>query len=372
MLQQQALRWSISQGFNLKGLFHLNSKLELGPLLFDVPKNNWSLPTLSLNPYSWTKVASFIFLELPVGAGFSYAKSSKNYTATDVETSYHAAEFIRKWLEDHIQYQSNSFYVGGDSYSGITVPMVVQAISDGIDAKFKPLVNLKGYLIGNGVTFKDVNYGDTFRTARGLGLMSIEQYTSAEACKGTDCVDEFGPLFTGEHYYWPNVIGEENDAERFRGYNVHAFDRHLIFKAALIASRWMNHDNVLEALHVRKGCGEKWAKCRIPLHYERTVHDSRPYHANLSTKGYRSLIYSGNADVFVNSFSTERWTKSLNYSVIDDWRPWLINNRIVGYTRTFSNNMTYVKILGSDHIAPTITPADCFIMFKRWISHEQF
>ncbi|XP_031129660.1 serine carboxypeptidase-like 11 isoform X1 [Ipomoea triloba] len=345
---------------------------ELGPLLFDVPKNNWSLPTLSLNPYSWTKVASFIFLELPVGAGFSYAKSSKNYTATDVETSYHAAEFIRKWLEDHIQYQSNSFYVGGDSYSGITVPMVVQAISDGIDAKFKPLVNLKGYLIGNGVTFKDVNYGDTFRTARGLGLMSIEQYTSAEACKGTDCVDEFGPLFTGEHYYWPNVIGEENDAERFRGYNVHAFDRHLIFKAALIASRWMNHDNVLEALHVRKGCGEKWAKCRIPLHYERTVHDSRPYHANLSTKGYRSLIYSGNADVFVNSFSTERWTKSLNYSVIDDWRPWLINNRIVGYTRTFSNNMTYVKILGSDHIAPTITPADCFIMFKRWISHEQF
>nr|GMD04306.1 serine carboxypeptidase-like 11 [Ipomoea batatas] len=297
---------------------------ELGPLLFDLPKNNWSLPTLSLNPYSWTKVASFIFLELPVRTGFSYVKSSKQYRVNDVETSYQAAEFIRKWLEDNFQYQSNSFYVGGDSYSGITVPMVVQAISDGIDARFKPLVNLK------------------------LGRLTI-----------------------GEHYYWPNVVGEENDAKRFRGYNVHAFDRHLIFKAALIASQWMNHDNVLEALHVRKGCGEKWAKCRIPLHYERTVHDTRAYHANLSTKGYRSLIYSGNADLYVTSLSAERWTKSLNYSVIDDWRPWLINNRIAGYTRTFSNNMTYAKILGSDHIAPPITPADCFIMFKRWISHKQ-
>nr|GMD06482.1 serine carboxypeptidase-like 11 [Ipomoea batatas] len=142
---------------------------------------------------------------------------------------------------------------------------------------------------------------------------------------------QFDTVFTGEHYYWPDVIGEENDAKRFRGYNVHAFDRHLIFKAALIASRWMNDDSVLEALHVRKGCGEKWVKCRIPVHYEITVHDTRPYHANLSTKGYRSLIYSGNADMFVSSFSTERWTKSLNYSVIDDWRPWLINNRIVGY-----------------------------------------
>nr|GMD04309.1 serine carboxypeptidase-like 11 [Ipomoea batatas] len=266
---------------------------EFGPLLFDVPKNNWSLPTLSLNPYSWTKVASFIFLDLPVRTGFSYAKSSKNYTATDVETSYHAAEFIRKWLEDHFQYQSNAFYVGGDSYSGITVPMIVQAISYGIDAKFKPLVNLK-----------------------------------------------FDTVFTGKHYYWPDVIGEENDAKRFRGYNVHAFDRHLIFK----------------------GCGEKWVKCRIPVHYEITVHDTRPYHANLSTKGYISLIYSGNADMFVSSFSTERWTKSLNYSVNDDWRPWLINNRIVGeegmldslviYSATFADGINDAKnmVMGGSNL----------------------
>ncbi|XP_019151845.1 PREDICTED: serine carboxypeptidase-like 11 isoform X1 [Ipomoea nil] len=344
---------------------------EIGPLLFDLPKNNWTLPTLSLNPYSWTKVASFIYLDYPVGAGFSYAKSSKNYTANDVEASYHAAEFIRKWLEDHFQYQSNSFYVGGDSYSGITVPMVVQAISYGIDARFKSHVNLKGYVIGNGVTTQHDNYSDIFRTARGFSLISDEQYMRTKDCTG-DCINRLRLLNTGPHFYWPNVIGEENDAKRFRGYNIHAFDRHLIFKAAVIASHWMNHDdNVLEALHVRKGCGEKWAKCRIPLRYERTVKDTRAYHANLSTKGYRSLIYSGNADLYVNSFYAETWTKSLNYSVINDWRPWRMNNRIVGYTRTFSNNMTYAKILGSDHIAPTITPAECFIMFKRWISHEQ-
>nr|GMD04304.1 serine carboxypeptidase-like 11 isoform X1 [Ipomoea batatas] len=150
---------------------------ELGPLLFDVPKNNWSLPTLSLNPYSWTKVASFIFLELPVGTGFSYAKSSKNYTATDVETSYHAAQFIRKWLEDHFQYQSNSFYVGGDSYSGITVPMVVQAISYGNKSLRNIPLKFMGYLVGNGVTFPVHNFDYTYRTARGLGLISEEQYT---------------------------------------------------------------------------------------------------------------------------------------------------------------------------------------------------
>ncbi|XP_019171000.1 PREDICTED: putative serine carboxypeptidase-like 52 [Ipomoea nil] len=171
-------------------------------------------------------------------------------------------------------------------------------------------------------------------------------------------------------FYWPNVIGEENDAKRFCGFNVHAFNRGLIFLAGQIASQWINNDIVQEALHVRKGCCEKWVKCRTLLPYELTVKDSRPYHANLSTKGYRSLIYSGSADVYISSLYTEFWTKSLNYSIIDDWRPWFVNNRVVGYTRTFSNNMTYAKILGSDHIAQTITPAECFKMFKRWISYE--
>nr|GLL30171.1 serine carboxypeptidase-like 18 isoform X2 [Ipomoea trifida] len=245
---------------------------ELGPLLFDTPNDIWTtLPTLSLNPYSWTKVASFIFLDLPVRTGFSYVKSSKNYTVSDVETSYHAAEFIRKWLEDHFQYQSNSFYVGGDSNSGFTVPMAVQAISYGIDARLKPRVNLKGYVIGNGVTLPVDNYEYTYGTARGLGLISEEQYTVAS-------------MDVPENIYWPNVIGEENDAKRFRGYNVHAFDRSVILLAALISSQWINDDKVLVALHVRKGCSEKWTKCRVPLPYERTVFDTRPYHANLSVK----------------------------------------------------------------------------------------
>ncbi|XP_019170950.1 PREDICTED: serine carboxypeptidase-like 11 [Ipomoea nil] len=348
---------------------------ELGPLLFDVPKNNRTLPTLSLNPYSWTKVASFIFIDLPVGTGFSYAKSSKNYT--DVETSYHGAEFIRKWLEDHFQYQSNSFYVGGDSYSGITVPMVAQAISYGIDARFKPHVNLKGYIVGNGFTIPVDNLYYIYRAGRGLGRISEEAYTKLEDCikikfSDPNCSIEIGLMNVVPHYYLPNVIGEENDAKRFLGYNVHAFDRGLLYSAGQIASQWINNDIVQEALHVRKGCGEKWDKCRRPIaRYKKTVNDSRPYHANLSTKSYRSLIYSGSADVYISSFYTEFWTKSLNYSIIGDWRPWFVNNRVVGYTRTFSNNMTYAKILGSDHVAPTITPAECFKMFKRWISYEQ-
>nr|GMD08342.1 serine carboxypeptidase-like 11 isoform X1 [Ipomoea batatas] len=240
----------ISGGPGCSSLYALTQ--ELGPLLFDLPKNNSALPTLSLNPYSWTKVASFIFLDLPVGTGFSYVKSSKNYTSNSEETSDHGAEFLRKWLADHPEYQSNSFYVGGDSFSGVTVPMVVNAISYGINLGLNPHIDLKGYFVGNAFTYP-ISY--IVQMIRGFGLIPDEMY---------------------------------------------------------------------------KGSIEEWVQCRDDLPFNRTVLDSRPYYAILSMQGYRSLIYSGDHDLFVCSLSTEAWTKSLGYSIIDDWRPWFLNNQIVG------------------------------------------
>ncbi|CAN6935399.1 unnamed protein product [Brassica oleracea] len=41
---------------------------------------------------------------------------------------------------------------------------------------------------------------------------------------------------------------------------------------------------------------------------------------------------------------TQAWIRSLNYSIIDDWRPWMINDQIAGYTRTYANKMTFATI----------------------------
>ncbi|KAK4274620.1 hypothetical protein QN277_017814 [Acacia crassicarpa] len=45
---------------------------EIGPLRFRMEEYNGTLPTLVLNPDSWTKVSSIIFLDLPALTGFSY------------------------------------------------------------------------------------------------------------------------------------------------------------------------------------------------------------------------------------------------------------------------------------------------------------
>ncbi|KAF3522950.1 hypothetical protein F2Q69_00051510, partial [Brassica cretica] len=79
-------------------------------------------------------------------------------------------------------------------------------------------------------------------------------------------------------------------------------------------------------------------KYGIPYTYD--IISSVPYHKNNSISGYRSLIFSGDHDMAVPYLGTQAWIRSLNYSIIDDWRPWMINDqsREVG-TRRSTNQM---------------------------------
>lgn len=58
-------------------------------------------------------------------------------------------------------------------------------------------------------------------------------------------------------------------------------------------------------------------------------------------------IYSGDHDLVVPFPSTQAWIRSLGYSIIDEWRPWMVHNQIAGYTRTYANNMTYATVKAS-------------------------
>ncbi|CAL5349034.1 unnamed protein product [Camellia sinensis] len=69
--------------------------------------------------------------DLPVGAGFSYGTTSLASKSTDLQSCDQAYEFLKKWLIDHSEFFSNPIYVGGDSYTGITIPIIVQLISNG-------------------------------------------------------------------------------------------------------------------------------------------------------------------------------------------------------------------------------------------------
>ncbi|XP_059459934.1 serine carboxypeptidase-like 7 [Corylus avellana] len=373
---------------------------EIGPLNFKMEEYNGSLPELVLNPHSWTKECSIIFVDSPVGTGFSYGRTPTASQSSDSKQVDHLHQFLVKWLIDHSEFVSNAFYVGGHSFTGITIPILVQRISSGNEEGVRPLINLQGYILGNPMTDPILDGNSVIPSAYGLGFISDELYESLKTtCGGeyviisprnAEClnyVQAFYECLSGINFVHvlesscafaspkPQVTF---DRRRSLYQNLQVFldpDPSLppfgcLTYGYLLSRYWANDDGVRKALHTRKGSIGEWERCKFGLRYTHDVQSTFEYHVKLSTEGYRSLIYSGDHDLEVPSLGTQAWIRYLNHSIVDDWRSWIVQGQVAGYTRTYSNRMTFATVKGGGHTAPEYRPEECFIMFKRWISHE--
>ncbi|VFQ84859.1 unnamed protein product [Cuscuta campestris] len=399
---------------------------EIGPLLVEPVEYNGSLPRLLPFPYSWTKVASIIFLDLPVGTGFSYATTSTALHSDNLLTGANAYEFLQKWFGENPEFLSNPFYVGGDSYSGITVPILTEMISNG-NREIKPFIHLQGYILGNPLTSEAADLNSRIPFAHRMALISDELYKGLKR----DCKEKYyldtdpTNLLCQQHLQTYNqsiegifpanilepicVTTSDDDDDDFSSREASSSSllgpripvlpssqhkRSLIDKNYnqkrrrlknpdslpglkcredwnKVSEYWANDDRSREALHVRKGTKGKWEQCASNLPFTKIVQNSIPYHERLSRMGYRSLVYSGDHDMVVPYLSTHAWIKLLNYSVIDDWRPWIVEGQVAGYTTTYANQMTFATVKGGGHTAPEFRPSECFEMFKRWIFNKQ-
>ncbi|XP_077245622.1 serine carboxypeptidase-like 18 isoform X2 [Tasmannia lanceolata] len=334
---------------------------EIGPLSFKNVEYNGSLPTLMLKPHSWTKVLSIIFLDQPIGAGFSYSRGSKDSQTGDIRSSEEIHEFLLKWLLDHPQFISNSLYIGGDSYAGKIVPIVAQLISNDIEKGTIPPFNLK-----SAKRSCKGKYMEPTNPQCAKDLETINECISGineGYISGSKCPDPTSKPneMVGDRRSLKDSFEELPQPLPAFGCRTYAY---------LFSYYWANDNDVRKALNIGKGSIGEWLRCNKSIPYTTEVASSLEYHLNLTTKGYRALVYSGDHDMMIPFVGTQAWIRSLNFSIIDDWRPWLVEGQVAGYTRTYANNLTFATVKGAGHIGPEFKPKECFDMFYRWISHS--
>ncbi|KAF2536763.1 hypothetical protein F2Q68_00023039 [Brassica cretica] len=320
-----------------------------GPLAFKKDEYNGTLPPLELASFSWTKVANILLLESPVGTGYSYAKTPLASEASDTKQFHQIDQFLRRWLVDHPEFISSPFYVGGDSYAGHIVPGVVQQISLGNEKGLTPFISLQGYVLGNPVTNLKVETNHRVSFAHAMGLISHELFESLEkSCGGNymdvhpsnaKCVKELqtyknciSEIYTEQILlpncpvdyvpqklqFLPNIkTGRRRELKEFSGYDTPSLPPPSCFTyGQFLASFWANDENVRRALGVKK------------------------------------FLNSGDHDMGIPFSSTEAWIKGLNYSIVEDWRPWMMSS-----------------YQGGGHTC-AYCPDQCSPMFNRWIDGE--
>uniref|UniRef100_J3N0G3 Uncharacterized protein n=1 Tax=Oryza brachyantha TaxID=4533 RepID=J3N0G3_ORYBR len=327
---------------------------EIGPLKFDVAGYTEGFPRLVYFQDSWTKVSNVIFLDAPVGTGFSYARHEQGYNVSLTQTGHHLLVFLTKWLADHPEFSSNPLYIGGDSYSGYTVPVTaLQIANDGH-------LNLKGYLVGNAAT--DIKYDDGGKVPfmHGMGLISDEMYEAArKSCRG-DYVS------TPTNAECASALQAINSAT-FAINPVHILEPICGFALGM-GRRAMAEERLRLGLPVE--CRDNgyrlsylWAD---DPEFRHDVESAIPYHEEMTQRGYRALVYNGDHDLDMTFVGTQAWIRTLGYPVVTAWRPWYSNRQVAGFTTVYAHNLTFATVKGAGHTAPEYRPKECLDMLDRW------
>jgi len=355
-------------GSSLFGLF-----VENGPFTIDQDLN------LSRKPISWNDKYSMLYIDNPVGTGFSFTGDDTGYSTNETHVAINLYSALSQFFTLFPDLAQNDFYVTGESYAGKYLPAIAYHISQQESSN----VNLKGVAIGDGFTdpesmlpayapylfnlgMLDENQRDYFAKQCDIAVSLIQKKEYLKALSMWDC------LLNGDMCKVPsffhNVTGSTDYYNFMRTQSPKEFDFHVDF---------LQLPQVRKAIHV--GNLTYHAGTQVELHLRNDMLASvKPWLEQVMNK-YRVLIYSGQLDIIVAQTLTEAMLQTMTWDGADAYKSatrsvWKVNPadvEVAGYVRNVKD-FYQVIVRAGGHILPYDQPQRSFDMIDRFISGRSF
>ncbi|CAH9080426.1 unnamed protein product [Cuscuta epithymum] len=342
--------------------------------------------SLYLNPYSWNNLANLLFLESPAGVGFSYSNTTSDlYTAGDQRTAEDAYIFLVNWLERFPQYKHRDFYISGESYAGHYVPQLSQIIYRRNKGIKNPIINFKGFLVGNAVTDDYHDYVGTFEYWWTHGLISDSTYKflqiacdlgssehpSSDCVKALDIAEEEQGRIDPYSIYTPPCPYTTSLSRPLRA-------RHPWISRAydpcteIYSQIYFNLPEVQKAFHANiTHVPYKWETCSdiVGVYWADSPLSMLPIYQELIAAGLRIWVFSGDTDSVVPLTATRYSIDALNLSTITNWHPWYDNQKIGGWSQVY-DGLTLVTVTGAGHEVPLHRPREAYVLLRSYLENK--
>ncbi|GLT67212.1 hypothetical protein SLA2020_395370 [Shorea laevis] len=368
--------------------------VELGPLR--VGKIGVSL---HFNKYAWNKEANLLFVESPIGVGFSYTNTSSDLNKLDdgfvAEDAYN---FLLNWLQRYPRFKSQDFFISGESYAGHYVPQLAELIYDRNKDRTKyPLINLKGFIVGNPVIDDYYDYNGLLEYAWTHSVIPDQLYLKAkEVCdfrlanwsdkcnNAMDKVfDEYNEIDIYNVYAPKCLINGTSSFADISGQSVEALGKLNYYGLRRMrilggndpcfsahTERYFNREDVRTSLHatVKEG---KWKTCNDSIlgTYIFSVSSILPIYNKLIKGGLKIWIYSGDADGRVPFIASRNSIQTLQLPVISPWHSWYHHHQVGGRIVEYKG-LTYVTVRGAGHLVPLNKPSEALALITSFLTGE--
>ena len=337
------------------------------------------------NPYSWNNNASVIFLEQPLGVGFSYGDEKVTTSKLAAKDAY---IFLELFFKQFPHLRGNDFHIAGESYAGHYIPQIAhEIVVENPDRSF----NLTSVMIGNGITdtLTQSDYYQPMACGEGgykpvLSEAQCDKMTrDAKKCKllNTACYmsQRSIPCFLAMTVCNSVLMDPYSDT----GLNVYDIrgpcenpDFGMCYNGLQNVEEYMNLDYVQDALgsdvHNYTGCSDD-----VFSGFAFTGDEAKPFHqfiAELLDRDIPVLIYAGDKDFICNWLGNHAWTDRLEWRDHETYEeiplsPWKHSETLeeVGQVKNFGP-LTFLRVYDAGHMVPYDQPEASLEMVNQWIS----
>lgn len=378
---------------------------EQGPFKPDVNNN------LIKNEWAWNKITNMVFLEQPVGVGFSYSDNSADYKIDDKQAAQDNLQTILGFLAKfpHFVTNKNKIYITSESYGGHYMPTLTQAIFDYNEQQLKTngtLINFAGMAVGNPYVDFYSGTGAMMETYNNFNLIPYPMWQSYvdqgctdpsvllnnSVCSGYILKFEkmVGNINPYALEYPACVTSQQQYISNFMHYD--SFKSNLLNDQAITyepceedyAIAYLNNNDVKKALHVRTDI--QWLDCSRTTKYstadrmKSTKHIYKELLLNKNWPNFRMMVYYGDVDS-VCSHSYSKWLFDLGFAYKNSnlWNIWSVDGQTSGFITQFitpldskevPNRFTYATVHGAGHECPAYKPKEAFILFQAFINAD--
>ncbi|XP_021299771.1 serine carboxypeptidase-like 46 isoform X2 [Herrania umbratica] len=370
------------------------------------------------NQYSWNLESNMLYVESPIGVGFSYSNTSSDYIdVNDTFTAEENLQFLVNWFKEFPQYRNSDLYLTGESYAGHYIPQLAALVLDyNKHSNGKP-IRLKAVALGNPLLDWEISIDNTeFFWSHGLisDEMLMLRKTVCSCPRDAkeslhhnlskECTDvnhkqraeigwytQYGdvtlPICTST-----SLFGQTVYLGNFDTLHAELPMRSVIPGDPCIEDRihkYLNKPEVQEALHANTThLPYRWEFCTgTDLVYERKNLETNiiPLLLNLLRSGIPILLYNGDQDAKIPLTQTRIIANMLakdmklvpfgNFGNFVNYAPWFDNMQVGGWTQSFGQAkegknvtfLTFATVRGAAHEVPYTSPSPGLTLFRAFV-----